>query len=189
MNRGAAHREIFRGSADRRKFLNLIAEGVDKFGVEIHAFCLMGNHYHLLARTPEPNLDKFMHMVGFKYVRYFNDRYTLDGPLWRSRYHPLPVENEAYATTVLRYIHRNPLALGVTDLAAYPWSSYGSYQGGHKPNWLTTNAALETVGGQSAMISFIETEAEPCAAEVAIGAKNAVAIGSPQFRASIADAA
>ncbi len=102
MNRGAARRPIYLDPVDRFRFLDLVDEGVGRFGVEIHAYCLMGNHFHLLARTPEPNLDLFMQWFFSRYVRSFNSRHSLDGPLCRGRYKAIVVESEEYAVTLAR---------------------------------------------------------------------------------------
>lgn len=147
MNRGAARQDIFRDQRDRRRFLRLLTESVSRFGVEVHCYCLMGNHYHLLVRTPEPNLDAVVQHYASHYVRGFNARHGRDGPLFRARYRSILVESNSYVVAVSRYIHRNPLDLGVSDLVNYEWSSLGAYVGTRRrPKWLTTRAILEEFG-------------------------------------------
>jgi len=151
MNRGVDRQAVFRDRRDRPHFLVLLEEAVARFGVELHAYCLMGNHYHLLVRTPEPNLDLAIHHLAGLYARAFNRRHGRDGPLFRSRYRSMLVESERYLAAVTRYIHRNPVELGVDDLVAYEWSSLGAYVGSRPcPPWLTTTRVLSTVGEPSA---------------------------------------
>src|SRR3954468_6564573 len=83
MNRGAARQPIFHTKHDARQFLALVGEATDRFGVEVHAYCLMTNHYHLLLRCPNGGLSQFMHLLGSHYVTYLNSRLDRDGPLFR----------------------------------------------------------------------------------------------------------
>jgi len=88
----------------------------------------MGNHYHLLLKTIEPNLSKIMQWVGFTYTRRFNIRHEQIGHLFQGRFKSIIVENEAYLLQLLLYIHRNTLWAGIVDrLADYTWSSYKAY--------------------------------------------------------------
>ncbi len=79
MNRRAGGDVLFSDTFDRLFFLSLVEEAVRTANIEIHAYCPMGNHFHLLIRTPEPTLDRAMQLVGGKYARYFNDRLGRDG--------------------------------------------------------------------------------------------------------------
>lgn len=156
MNRGAARRNIFTDPLDRRRFLRLVSESVVETGIEVHAFALMGNHYHLLVRTPTPNLDDGIHYFASRYVRWFNNRHGLDGPMFRSRYTSILIEDERYLIEVSRYIDRNPIDLGVLELATYPWSSLGSYVGvRRKESWLTTSEILRRTNGADAYEQYV----------------------------------
>lgn len=143
-NRGAARREIFLSDSDRYKFLDLLAEVCERFHCEIHAYCLMGNHYHLILYTHEKNLAEIMHYLVGNYTRKFNLRHGLDGPLFRKRYNAIPIEEDFYLFTLSRYIHRNPLAANmVENLANYRWSSYTVYLDlFQRPSWLYTDTLL-----------------------------------------------
>jgi len=139
---------VFLDKRDRRLFLSLIGQSVERFGIEIHAYCLMGNHYHLLVRTPEPNLDLAVHHFASNYVRAFNLRHGRDGPLFRSRYLSILVQDSSYIVAVSRYIHRNPIDIGVDDLVGYEWSSLGAYVTRRRgPRWLQTKPILAEIGG------------------------------------------
>ncbi len=148
MNRGASRRNIFIDHRDRRRFLSLVAESVERFDIEIHAYALMGNHYHLLVRTPLANLDEAVHHYASHYVRWFNNRHGRDGPMFRSRYTAMLIEDEQYLVGVARYIDRNPIDLGVTELVTYAWSSHAAYVGARRPErWLTTEELLRRTNG------------------------------------------
>lgn len=183
MNRGAAHRPIYLGPNDRFRFLDLIDEATARYGVEVHTYCLMGNHFHLLVRTPEPNLDRFMQWFFSRYVRFFNDRHDLDGPLCRGRYKAIVVESEEYAVTLARYIHRNPLDLGVTDLANdYPWSSYPAYLSDSlRPLWLRTGVILDAVGGPNGLQKLVESGGKSEIDKLFDDGQSPDVVGSPEF--------
>lgn len=118
----------------------------------------MGNHFHLLIRTPTPSLDQAMQLIGSKYGRYFNDRRDRDGSVCRGRYRAILVDSDRYLLAVSRYIHRNPLALGVTALADYGWSSYSAFLGARPPQeWLTLDETLDLAGGPVQYEALVES--------------------------------
>lgn len=143
MHRGASRREIFLTDKHRQKFLALLGDISKVYHVEIHCYCLMRNHYHLLLHTPEGNLSDAMQHLNSNYTRYFNHSQKSDGPLFRGRYKSLPISEEDYLLRLSRYIHQNPLKANiVSKLSAYRWSSYPAYiETAVVPGWLT----LETV--------------------------------------------
>ncbi|MFW5453785.1 transposase [Thioalkalivibrio sulfidiphilus] len=148
MNRGAGRRTVFNTDAERMYFLSLLADTHARFNAEWHAYCLMGNHYHLLLRTPEANMQRIMRHVNGVYTQYFNRCEDLDGPLFRGRYKAVLVDAQSHWLELSRYIHRNPLQAGlVDDLADYPWSSYRAYVGlDPTPDWLQTGYVLGAIG-------------------------------------------
>lgn len=148
MNRGAARRRVFHTDSQRRYFLSLLGETAQRFNADWHAYCLMGNHYHLMLHTPEGKLQRIMQHVNGRYTQHFNRSEHRDGALFRGRYRAVLVDAEAYWLELSRYIHRNPLKAGLVDeLAAYPWSSYRAYCGLEKsPEWLTTDFILKAIG-------------------------------------------
>ncbi len=188
MNRGASRRPTFINPQDRLRFLELTAESVEHFNAEVHAYCLMGNHFHLLVRTPEPNLDRFMHRLCSKYVRSFNQRHDFDGPLCRSRYKAMPVQSEDYLVSLGRYIHRNPLDLGVDHLGDYMWSSYPAYLGlVRQPGWLSTGLLLKAAGGREGHAAFVESRMKTEIDLLYSDGKAPIAIGTPGFVAQFSD--
>lgn len=151
LSRGNGRQDIFRSDDDRRLFLELIGQVNDRFDIEVHAYVLMSNHYHLLLKTREANLSKAMQWLGTTYTRRFNLKNRHCGHLFQGRFKSIIVENDAYLLRLSCYIHRNPLRAGlVSRLIDYPWSSYRAYAYGRKqrPDWLTTETLLNQLGGE-----------------------------------------
>ncbi|MFZ9042928.1 MAG: transposase [Ilumatobacteraceae bacterium] len=141
MNRGARREPIFTSRADGDLFLAVVAEQLDRSGLEIHAYCLMSNHFHFLARSPTARLSDFMQHLSSVYTRAVNRRYGHDGPLFRGRFLSKPITSDAYLRTVSRYIHRNPTDIRPpVALDRYRWSSYRAYlEPSVAPDWLSTD--------------------------------------------------
>ena len=162
MNRGVDRQPIFFADADRVEFGRRLAHIHDEYGVETLAYCLMGNHYHLLLCTPRGRLSAAMQHLAGVYTRHVNDRLDRDGPLFRGRFHSITVTTDNYLLAATRYIHRNPLDLtGVSSPASYRWSSYRSYLGLRPtPAFLSTDLMLGLHGDTGAMASFTERPLE-----------------------------
>jgi REP element-mobilizing transposase RayT len=125
-------------------FLDTLGEMAERLAVDIAAYVLMNNHYHLLLRTRRANLSKSMQWFGVTYTNRFNSLNFRSGHLFQGRFKSMIVENDAYLLRLSYYIHRNPLRAGlVARLADYRWSSYTSYAYGKKgPGWLNTEMLL-----------------------------------------------
>ena len=149
VNRGASRQTVFVDDRDRVEFLRLVGVAHERFGVRLHAYCLMTNHYHLLVECPDGKLSEAMHLVGSVFVRHANERHGRDGPLFTDRFYARPVVDDTYLLRVVRYIHRNPLAfLDPSRLRSYRWSSFRTYLGDRRrPEWLETEMVLEMAGG------------------------------------------
>lgn len=152
MNRGTNRCKIFSDYESYQLFLKLFAEITDMFGVEIHAYCLMENHYHLLLRTPIGNLSRIMRHLDGVYTQRFNRLVRRDGPLFRGRYKALLVETDPYLLQVSRYIHLNPVAKNNSiKIEDYVWSSYLAYLNSEEcPKWLHTAEILGQINGREA---------------------------------------
>jgi len=144
LSRGNERRDIFIDENDRHMFLDTVGEMSERFDVDIFAYVLMGNHYHLLARTRRANLIRAMQWFGATYTSRFNCRHARNGHLFQGRYKSIVVQNDAYVMQLSCYIHRNPLRAGIAKrLANYPWSSYRAYAYGKKAQaWLSTELIL-----------------------------------------------
>jgi REP element-mobilizing transposase RayT len=139
MNRGVARAVIYAHDRDRLTFEKLMAQLAAELGIEIHAYCLMGNHFHLLLHCPNGGVSTFMQQLSSSYTRIVNERLGRDGPLFRGRFHSVPVLSERQIAHAAAYIHRNPIDLvPAAALDAFRWSSYGVYLGRRAtPTWLT----------------------------------------------------
>jgi REP element-mobilizing transposase RayT len=117
---------------------------VDEYNVNIVAYCLMSNHYHLLIQTPEANISRAMRHLNGVYTQHYNRFHHCDGQLFRGRYKCILVDADSYLLELVRYIHRNPLEAGmVENLNKYTWSSHNGYLSGAKKwDWLYKNYIL-----------------------------------------------
>lgn len=149
LSRGNEKREIFRDEKDYLKFLDTLGKMVERFKLEIHAYVLMKNHYHLLIRTEEANLSRAIQWLGVSYSGWFNRRHQRSGHLFQGRFKSFLIENERYLSAMCHYIHGNPLRAGLARrLSNYRWSSYQAYADkSHPLCWLTTELVLGMYGG------------------------------------------
>lgn len=143
MNRGTNRQNIFKDDKDREVFLRLVEETIRQWKIEVHAFCLMSNHYHMLIRTPLANLSRAMRHINGVYTQRYNRKWNRDGQIFRGRYKAILVEDEAYLVELLRYIHLNPVEKQlVKNPEKYKWSSHGHYLKEGGMDWLTTKLLL-----------------------------------------------
>jgi len=142
--RGANREDIFFSDFDRRYFLKLLSLTHQRHFLEVHAYCLMTNHVHLLVRTPEPNLAKVMQLLNGSYAQYFNRLNGRTGPVFDGRYFSSLIDSEAYLTAAAAYVHRNPVAAGLVERARdWQWSSQKAYvRVAAAPSWLFLNEVL-----------------------------------------------
>jgi putative transposase len=144
MNRGNQRQNIFRSNNDRFLLLKTLSEACAKTDWQIHAYCLMRNHFHLVVETPKPNLVAGMKWLLGTYTGRHNRRHGLCGHLFSGRYKALFVEGSGngYLKTVCDYVHLNPvrakLVRGPQKLSEFRWSSYPAYlkAPGSRPSWL-----------------------------------------------------
>lgn len=151
-SRGNERREVFRDDADRCEFLRLLGRTVDLFAWKLHAWVLMGNHYHLLLATPEPTLSRGMRQLNGDYAQHFNRRHGRDGHVFQGRFKAILVQREAHLLEVARYVVLNPVRAGLVKSAAdWPWSSFRSTAGlDPAPAWLDASILLETFASRRA---------------------------------------
>ena len=152
MARGNQGRAIFDDDRDRLRFLETLGEACEKTGWRIHAYVLMGNHYHLLVETPEANLVTGMKWLQGTHTQRYNSRHQVFGHLFQGRYKAVPVDaaSAGYLETVSTYIHLNPARAGLIEIGKekledYRWSSYPWYLSlpGRGPAWLERRRVME----------------------------------------------
>ncbi len=154
MNRGDRREPIFCDDSDRLLFLQTFDEACDKTGWQIHALCLMTNHFHFVPETPHANLVEGMQWLLSTYTNRFNRRHKLVGHLFSGRYKAPVVDGtgSGYLRTVCDYVHLNPVRAGLLapdqKLSAYRWSTYPEYLKSprrRKP-WLRVDRLLGELG-------------------------------------------
>jgi putative transposase len=156
MSRGDRRENIFLDDVDRQDFIKTLAETCQKTGFQVHAYCLMSNHYHLVVETPNANLVAGMAWLQSTYTIRLNHRHKLFGHVFSGRYKSLLVDGSGtgYLKSACDYVHLNPVRAGLLKpedrLMAYPWSSFGFYLAArqHRPGWLRVDRLLGEHGIQ-----------------------------------------
>jgi putative transposase len=148
IHRGNNGISIFHDDVDRLLFLHYMRHAAVASGVCVHGFSLMSTHCHALV-TPSDKLalPAAMKTIGERYVRFFNRKYGRFGTLWGGSYRALPVADDLYWLTCLRYIEQNPVrAKMVSSPEDYRWSSYRPHALGERAEWLSSHPAYEALG-------------------------------------------
>jgi putative transposase len=128
--RGANKQEIFHDDHDRIKYLDILRKYKSESGFRMYAWCLMGNHVHLLMKEESESISLVMKRVGVSYAHYYNSKYSTTGHLFQDRFKSENVENRMYFLTVTRYIHQNPIKAGIVwSPHEWKWSSCLGYYG------------------------------------------------------------
>ena len=179
-SRGNERRAIFRQDGDRLHFLELCSQLPVRFGVRLHAFVLMDNHYHLVMDTPEANLSRAIQWLNVSYSVWFNRRHRRSGHLFQGRFKGILIEGDDGLQRVARYVHLNPVRVmrlgldksrrkaegqGLVEapkaeviaerlevLRKYRWSSYSALAGYRSaPAWLWVAQLRRLSGGRAEM--------------------------------------
>ena len=201
MSRANGTGNIFETDVDRQDFVKTLAETCDKTGFEVHAYCLMRNHFHLVVETPNGNLVAGMRWFLSAYTLRFNPRHKRFGHVFSGRYKALIVDGSGngYLRTVCDYVHLNPVRAKLLRpeqrLLEYPWSSFGLYLAAapHRPVWLRVDRLLGEHGIQqdnAAGREQFERRMERRRAEASDGeewkaVRRGWCLGPPEFRESL----
>lgn len=175
MARGDGGRDVFVEDEDRKAWLGALGKTCVKHGWRVHAFVLMGNHFHLLLETPEPNLVSGMKWLMGVFSQGWNRRRLRRGHVFQGRYKAVVVNGEEkeahYLRVVADYIHLNPVRSawvgGETGkkLKEYAWSSFSHYNGRKAPDWLEMDRVTrafelaEGKAGRQAYARYLEARA------------------------------
>jgi REP-associated tyrosine transposase len=197
MNRGDHLEVIFRDARDPALFLDTLSEACAKTDWQVHAFCLMSNHFHLVIETPRGNLAEGMKWLLGTYTSRFNRKHKLLGHLFSGRYKALPVDGSGtgYLKSACDYVHLNPVRAGLLSpeqpLQAYGWSSYALYlePPERRPPWLRTDRLLgewgipvDTAAGREQFALHMEARRKAEQAGDTIVLPRGWCLGSEQFR-------
>ena len=147
-SRGDRREPIAHDDIDRAAFLSIAGQAFERFDADARAYCLMGNHYHLVIRTREANLSRLMRHINGVYTQTFNRRHQLSGHLFQGRFKAILVDSDSYLLEVCRYVDLNPVRANMVKRPdAYRWSSYRALAGlADKPDWLDAKSVYEQIG-------------------------------------------
>ena len=168
-------------------FLDLLCEIAETYHVEIHAFSLMGNHYHLIVHTPEGRLSRAIRHLNGVYTQGANRRRGTDGPIFRGRYKAILLDSDEYLLELIRYIHLNPVKAGICELPReHRWTSHIYYlERSSRPDWLVVDEVLGRFGGneRNAVRAFdrFVSEGMPAAFEETLKEQRVI-LGSKGFK-------
>ncbi|MCL2654788.1 MAG: transposase [Coriobacteriia bacterium] len=148
MIRGINHQQIFEDDEDNLMMLECLQACKTICDFKLYAYCLMGNHLHLLVEAKNDNLADIFRRLGTRFVYWYNGKYQRSGHLFQDRYMSEPVDTDAYFLTALRYIHLNPVKIKIcSDPADYRFSSYRAYLNDNDDEGMVdTSFALEMIG-------------------------------------------
>ncbi len=197
MNRGDRREPIFQDDADRTRFLQTLGEACRKTDWQIHAYCLMGNHFHVVLETPGANLVAGMRGFLSTYTARFNRRHKLFGHLFSGRYKALVVDGSGngYLRTVCDYVHLNPVRAKLLrpeqTLRDFAWSSGPEYlkPPEQRPRWLRVDRLLGELGipkdsaaGRAQLEQYLETRRAQEDGEEFKGIRRGGCLGDEMFR-------
>lgn len=148
LNRTEKRRPAFKTDEHKTVFLEVLQQTAETYGLEIHAYCLMPDQYHLLVRTPRANLSRAMRQLNGVFTQRCNQRLGGNGHLFRGRYKAVLIDGDNYLAHTARYIHLVPVQTGDVKRAdQYRWSSCRAHLGEIKaPAWLPTKVLAKANG-------------------------------------------
>lgn len=159
-SRGNERRWIFLDDTDRAIFLEVLVHVVERYGWVVHAYCLMGNHYHLLVETPRANIAIGMRQLNGLYAQRFNRRHGRVGHLFQGRYSAILIQKERHFVRAARYIVRNPVRAKLcTSPEQWRWSSCAATAGlVPPPAFLAVEPLRRCFGGCAGYLEFVSKE-------------------------------
>lgn len=164
--RGDRRQIIYRDDLDRQAWLRLLGEVCARYQWRVHAFCQMGNHYHLVAETALPNVSSGMRHLNGLYTQRFNARHGGSGHVFQGRFHAEIVHRQLHLLELTRYVVLNPVRAGlVATPGGWPWSSYPmTCQAATAPPWLDTDWVLSQFADErsDAIAAFRRFVADGC---------------------------
>lgn len=161
MLRGVNGQQIFEESEDYNKFLQILKDCRAISGYKLFAYCLMGNHIHILLQETNEPVELLMKRIATRFVYWYNIKYQRAGHLFQDRFKSEPIDDNAYFLTVLRYIHQNPVKAGLCKtVKAYKYSSYGEFF--EKDELIDCDAVFELIEKEEFERFNNETETANC---------------------------
>lgn len=144
VSRGLNRENIFGEKREKTRFLNLLKDNLNECNVEIYAYCVMSNHFHLLVKVEKEIMPIFMAKVLGRYAKYYNYKHNRTGYVFENRYNTQCIEDERYFWSCLRYIHMNPVKAKIcSNIMQYEHSSMREYTGKRKNREILCEKALK----------------------------------------------
>lgn len=187
--RGNHQQDIFSCHGDRSLLNSIVAKALEGYSAQLHAYCWMTNHIHLLVQVGEQPLGCAIRCIASQFARRMQRRLATTGHFFERRYNAKLIDVDSYLLELLRYIHQNPVKAGlVNQPAAYPWSSHHNYVGSRDEAWVTTDYCLamfardraRAIGAYQAFVSG----GNPAADELIEAAT--AEVGSASFKKALA---
>lgn len=151
--RGNGKQLLFETSKDRTVFMEAVRSSFMRSGISLIAWCLMGNHVHLIIDDPHDHMGEALHRVASSYASYFNRTFGHTGHVFEGRYGSVPIRDDEQLLAAVRYVHDNPLkGMGIPP-DRYPWSSYTEYASGVS-HYAQTDVLLALLGGVQSFIAL-----------------------------------
>ena len=158
MIRGINKQQIFHDSKDCEKFLYILSDCKEKSHFKLFAYCLMGNHIHILLQETDEPIGQIFRRIGARYVYWYNYKYQRTGHLFQDRFKSEPVETDEYFLSALAYIHNNPVNANVCrHPSEYRWSSFNAYYDAKNP-LTNTSFACNVAGSKDSLHKFFANE-------------------------------
>lgn len=156
ITRGNGKQVIFVNRDDYLVYLALLKKYSQETGIAVCAYCLMGNHVHLLIRDQKDSVSLFMQKLNGSYSGFFNEKYERCGHLFQDRFMSEPIEEDEYLLRVFRYILNNPQKAGICSAADYEWSSYRFYE--NDASFVNTSDIADILGSWEEYAGYIAIE-------------------------------
>lgn len=157
MNRGLRRQTIFRDDRDAAAFMDLVRELPMRFGIEVHGYALMPNHFHLMLRSVRGNLSEAMKWLQLVYTQSRNRRYGWDGALFRGRFRSCVVDSEVYWGHLLAYLHLNPVRGRLVMTPDQAWfTSHKAFLGEEFERFLTTRELRAWYGSSASYLAYLD---------------------------------
>jgi putative transposase len=166
MLRGIDGEVIFKDKNDFFRLYLMLQKAAEVHGFQIHAFCFMPNHMHLIIKPLTTLLEICVHAFAARYAQFYNRKYKRRGYLFQGRFRSIVVSDGIYLQRLVRYIHLNPVEAKIVSRPEdYPWSSHKAYMGHTDYTWLKKDFVLQRFGrnaheGTKNLLKFISNKVE-----------------------------
>lgn len=154
--KGIHDQAIFESDHDRRVYIDLLREAKDRFGIRIHAYCLMSNHVHLVLEDKHDTLSQFMKFIDERYGEHVAKSLGRKGGVFVRPFWSEPIEKDSHLLCAVRYVHANPAAAGICPASAYEWSSAKDYLG--RIGIADTEMVLDMLDGKKGFIEWSQSK-------------------------------